>query len=320
MLGYAFLHRAVTEFLGLGGRDKGLSIALVITVIATFVWFAYVDPSLVTRIVLISVAVAVQTSLTSFRLITGTYGTELRDAGRFLAGVLAAVALLHLWRAIAVLGQEQLTSLMHGSATEALVLLALLVCTSAVAFGFIWMSGSRLHFVLHEQAHRDPLTGLLNRRGFLEIAPEQLLAPLPEGQRNLLLYADLDGLKQINDSAGHDAGDKVIIEVARAPQDELRMSDSLARLGGDEFCALLRVNSASVGDTILDRLERRIQRLHESGDHGCAVGLSAAVTDVTGMQSLAFEDLLKEADQRMYEVKRNRKASASLDPLAMAGS
>lgn len=311
LLGYVILHRAVTEFVGLGARDKVPGIALVSFVILASICFTYIDPSLAARIIVMGFAIAAQTSLTSVRLISATRGTEVWDAARFLAGVLAAVAVLNLWRVTDALGQKQLTNLMNGSTAEALVLLALLVTTSAVAFGFIWMSGSRMHFALHQQAHRDALTGLLNRRGFLKVASAQLVAPLAAGQRQLLLYADLDDLKQINDTAGHDAGDKTIAAVADILREELRATDSLARLGGDEFCALLRVNSASVGDVILNRLERRIQLFRERGDHGYAVGLSAAMTDVTGMQSLALEDLLKEADKLMYATKRSRKTKVS---------
>jgi diguanylate cyclase (GGDEF)-like protein len=319
LLGYVLVHRAVTEFVGLGARDRAQGIALVSFVVVASTWFTYVDPSLAARIILMGLAIAAQTSLTSVRLVSATRKTEVGDAARFLAGVLAAVAVLHAWRVTDALGQAQLTNMMNGSAAEALVLLALLVTTSGVAFGFIWMSGSRMHFMLHQQAHRDVLTGLLNRRGFLDVAPAQLLEPLATGQRQLLLYAHLDGLKQINDTAGHDAGDKTIVAVAHILREELRASDSLSRLGGDEFCALLRVNSASDGDAILSRLERRIQLFSESGDRGFVVGLSAATTDVTGMQLLALEDLLKEADKRMYEAKRNRSAADPVGGLAAAG-
>jgi DNA-binding LacI/PurR family transcriptional regulator len=91
---------------------------------------------------------------------------------------------------------------------------------------------------LKELALRDELTGLYNRRGFLTLAEHLFKAQYRKGQEMTLFFGDLDGLKTINDTWGHEAGDEAIRTVARALLDAFRMEDVAARLGGDEFVVL----------------------------------------------------------------------------------
>lgn len=155
---------------------------------------------------------------------------------------------------------------------------------------------------LLEQATTDELTGLLNRRGFQRAAePELRLAQA--GQRPLtLVYVDVDGLKALNDAAGHEAGDALLVETAALLRAAFRSTDVLARLGGDEFVVLTRGLHGD-GAIIRHRIARLSQALHRSGAQSREISLSAGVILANPSKVPALDDLLDRADKAMYEVK-----------------
>lgn len=156
---------------------------------------------------------------------------------------------------------------------------------------------------LLEQATTDHLTGLLNRRGFLLAAEQELRRP-QAGQRPLtLVYVDVDGLKALNDEAGHEAGDALLVETGALLRAAFRSTDILARLGGDEFVVMTRGLHGD-GAIIRHRIARLSQALHRSGAQSCEISLSAGVILAAASAVPALEDLLSRADKAMYEVKQ----------------
>lgn len=156
---------------------------------------------------------------------------------------------------------------------------------------------------LLEQATTDQLTGLLNRRGFLLAAEQELRRP-QAGQRPLtLVYVDVDGLKAHNDEAGHEAGDALLVETAALLRAAFRSTDILARLGGDEFVVLTRGLHGD-GAIIRHRIARLSQALHRSGAQSCEISLSAGVILAPPCAVPALEELLSRADKAMYEIKQ----------------
>jgi GGDEF domain-containing protein len=107
---------------------------------------------------------------------------------------------------------------------------------------------------LRSLALTDDLTGLYNRRGFLASATQQLKLARRNTKESLLLFCDLDNLKQINDSYGHVEGDGALVRTADTLEQTFRHSDVLARLGGDEFAVLALEASSQYRNVILDRL------------------------------------------------------------------
>lgn len=166
------------------------------------------------------------------------------------------------------------------------------------------------------QAELDPLTGLLNRAGFLRFV-EPLLARAPASLPLALLYIDLDGFKRVNDELGHAAGDQVLLACALRMKHLVRRgSDSVARLGGDEFVVV--ADGLAPDDPALARLSAQL--LHSlcepvSMPEGRQARLGASIgIAVSPHHGLALETLLAAADAAMYEVKRTGKNS-----FAMAG-
>lgn len=158
----------------------------------------------------------------------------------------------------------------------------------------------------------DELTGLLNRRGFATLAEQQLRTVMRTRNRLWLLFADLDDLKGINDRLGHEAGDRALREIARllrtAP---FREADIVARLGGDEFAVLATEISRADGDTLVDRFKKALGRANEIPGRECALSVSVGVASFDPSRPQTLNELIHEADRRMYEVKHSRPDAGS---------
>lgn len=166
-----------------------------------------------------------------------------------------------------------------------------------------------LLLALRAGAMIDDLTGLYNRRGFHALASAQLKQGARRRWSACLLYADVDGLKPINDAFGHPAGDEVLREVAHALQDTFRESDVLARLGGDEFVVLAVEASNADIDRLTGRLRERVGAIRGPVlPYRPSLSIGAVCCDPFRPRPL--EELLTEADAAMYEAKRRRYAAA----------
>ena len=152
-----------------------------------------------------------------------------------------------------------------------------------------------------ERALTDPLTGLKNRRAFQEAAGAEIERARRHGRPLTVALLDLDGLKQVNDTLGHEAGDKALVGVGDVLRRRLRVVDVVARLGGDEFALLLPETAASEADTIFCDLLRQVaSRMQE---RGLPVGLSLGAVTFTSVPR-SLDDALGEADALLYEAKR----------------
>ena len=148
-------------------------------------------------------------------------------------------------------------------------------------------------------ANRDPLTGLLNRRG-LYTETALTLARSPRGAMLAAVVIDLDGFKQLNDDHGHGAGDATLRAVAMQLTDMIRPRDIAARVGGDEFILVAELSD----ERDLDSLVRRVQALTLRNPDGVALPSSVGVTWEPARVGLDLDDVLHRADQAMYRAKR----------------
>lgn len=178
------------------------------------------------------------------------------------------------------------------------------VVTHHVA-SFIDMSESKAAEAhISRLAHHDPLTGLLNRFSLQQRLEQTLLSAQRENRQVVIMFIDMDRFKSINDTLGHQAGDALLVEVARRLQDTVRESDIVARLGGDEFVVVLTgvesgmLAGASIAGKILDRLGQpyfyKDKQLHCTP----SIGLSIFPSDGDDIESL-----MKHADIAMYAAK-----------------
>ena len=148
--------------------------------------------------------------------------------------------------------------------------------------------------------HRDPLTGLLNRRGF-EIEAERILADPTCGARCTLLFADLDGFKAVNDDLGHPAGDQVLRRVAAILSETARADDICGRYGGDEFVLLCPGISRHDGLRIGERLRAAVVQWADA--EGCRLSLSIGIGEAPA-HGVSIEQLMARVDAAMYAGRR----------------
>jgi diguanylate cyclase (GGDEF)-like protein len=155
----------------------------------------------------------------------------------------------------------------------------------------------------------DELTGLRNRRGFLLLAERELESARRRGGRCLLLYADLDYLKQANDRFGHAAGDAMIIDAAQLLRSLFRSTDVVARLGGDEFVVLASDYTSS--EEVLLRLHHALQGFQRNTGRLLSLSVGIAESSLRGGSDL--DDLLKQADTAMYANKCARRTRQAVN-------
>jgi diguanylate cyclase (GGDEF)-like protein len=167
---------------------------------------------------------------------------------------------------------------------------------------------AKLQDHLRELSITDELTGLSNRRGFFAFAQQQMKQARRNGERMVLFFADLDDLKTINDTFGHVAGDRALSDAARIFVETFRDSDIIARMGGDEFAVILG-NTPDAGiDTVRNRLEKRLVEYNARRDGSFRLAVSVGLTVFDPARPVTLDDLIRQADARMYEEKLRRKA------------
>lgn len=165
---------------------------------------------------------------------------------------------------------------------------------------------------LQELTLTDELTGLRNRRGFLFLTEQEMKLARHSrmGIGLWLVYADLDGLKEINDRFGHAVGSRAIVQAAEVLKQTFRETDIIARLGGDEFGVLALSNDAEGGQILVERLQENLRAFNLRAGLPYRVSLSVGSVPLQG-GSLTIEAALQSADLAMYEHKRARKAARS---------
>ncbi|MDH5674048.1 MAG: GGDEF domain-containing protein [Myxococcales bacterium] len=158
---------------------------------------------------------------------------------------------------------------------------------------------------LRSLANRDPLTGVANRRAFQDTLSREQARHDRTGEGFALMLIDLDGLKAINDSLGHSAGDTVIGAVAEAAATTARSSDLVARIGGDEFAVILPATGGAGARQLARRMREAIERVDTL--HGRPrVSVGVAACDEPGADPNALFD---RADAELYRDKQARKSA-----------
>ncbi|MCR5187977.1 MAG: GGDEF domain-containing protein [Treponema sp.] len=173
------------------------------------------------------------------------------------------------------------------------------------------LSSANLHLTetntnLYMQSKTDELTKLLNRRGFMEIGQRTIDIMQEMGNNCLVFFADLDGLKTINDSYGHEMGDKALKLQAEVLKQAFRSSDIVGRLSGDEFGIIASSMTADYVDIIREKVERLDKEISIKNDLPFTLSISFGAVNLSS--SSVLTKLLTEADKVLYEEKRKKHA------------
>ncbi|MBL7049548.1 MAG: diguanylate cyclase [Nitrospira sp.] len=169
-------------------------------------------------------------------------------------------------------------------------------------------SRKRIEEKLRTLSITDELTGLYNRRGFFMLAEQQISISKRMNKGVVMIYADLDGLKIINDTLGHNEGDRAIIQISKILRDSLRESDVTARIGGDEFVIFQMGNHEEGADIITERLQRTLEEFNLSNpDLKYKLSASIGVICYPSEAVTTIDEMMAEVDNLMYIKKKARK-------------
>jgi diguanylate cyclase (GGDEF)-like protein len=173
------------------------------------------------------------------------------------------------------------------------------------------MERHQTQMVLRGLALIDELTGLYNRRGFLSIGGQHLKLADRAKREMVLLFADFDHLKQINDTLGHREGDQALIETASILSDTFRKSDLIARLGGDEFAVLAIEAHKNNAERLTTRLQKNLDAYNAGENRSYKLSLSVGVSFYDPEDPCFIGELLDRADRSMYELKHEKQMRSS---------
>jgi len=184
------------------------------------------------------------------------------------------------------------------------------IAISLISYAVHFRTYSKLELArceLRNLSLTDPLTELNNRRGLDTIGEQELRLAKRMGQPITFLFIDLDDMKPINDTLGHEAGDAALIETARLLKRNTREADIVARIGGDEFCVLLSGDNSGAQSMI----ERIQSELEERNAGNCAYKLRLSIGSVLydPDKHADLSALVKDADESMYKMKLKRKSA-----------
>jgi diguanylate cyclase (GGDEF)-like protein/PAS domain S-box-containing protein len=157
----------------------------------------------------------------------------------------------------------------------------------------------------------DELTGVYNRRGFFTLVEHQLKLSKRQKKGIFMLYADVDNLKEINDTYGHKEGDLALIDTANILKYNYRESDIIARIGGDEFVVIPVGAAGDNVEIISTRLQKAIEVHNSKTNRGYKLSISAGITYYNPLNPCSIDELLLHGDKSMYEQKRHKQKSNS---------
>jgi len=181
-----------------------------------------------------------------------------------------------------------------------------------------WLQG--VVDALVELSSRDALTGLANRRAFDLALAREIDRVARSGEPALLLTLDIDHFKRVNDTWGHNAGDSVLRAVATALIDSVRPMDLVARVGGEEFAIILPNCAAAFGETVAERVRRRVERMPVPVAPGQQISCTVSIGGAFAPQWVRSTAKLwvERADQQLYLAKAQGRNLVRLEPTAVS--
>jgi diguanylate cyclase (GGDEF)-like protein len=172
---------------------------------------------------------------------------------------------------------------------------------------------------LKQLSETDALTGTYNRRGFMQVARTALESAHESGRHPAVFFIDLNGMKRINDSLGHPQGDRLLVDVTSILRACFRTSDVVGRIGGDEF-VVLAPDAGDHTDLLRARLDAAVEAFNTESERSYRISVSVGVCTGDPVERAGLEELVEQADRRMYEDKLSRSERRAADVhAALAG-
>jgi diguanylate cyclase (GGDEF)-like protein len=267
-------------------------------------WFSWAGPSYPIRAALVTTAIAgVHCATLWFLWRHGNHNFPVRMVQVTVAAHLAVL----LFRLQSLFQADAVPDLMIASAVETYYLGAYVLAVLLLSIGAVLMATDRVRTELEHMATHDGLTGTLNRRAILDRCEEEHERSLRYGQPFALMMVDLDHFKAVNDTHGHQHGDRVLVHFAECARAALRRADRLGRYGGEEFLALLPGTTLEAAQPVAARVHAALQAGHPLD---CQLSIGATAWRGPGD---SLDAMLARADAALYQAKaqgRNQTCTA----------
>jgi diguanylate cyclase (GGDEF)-like protein len=301
-IGYVFLDRSMTEFLGHGKAQWRIQVGLAVLAAGAMAYWGVIQPDTSRRLMALSVILAAQLGMTAYFVVTQT-PEYMRNAGWMMALVLALLCVGNLVRLASLFLQAVPNDYLKGGPMLAWSVMNTSVLQGGIIVAFVWMTAARLHHDVEVQALTDSLTGLYNRRALESMAERAIAASRRSREPVSAILFDLDDFKTINDSFGHLCGDAMLVAIARCLEQETRPGDVVARWGGDEFALLLGRTNLEAAKALAQRLQNAIERLRVRYHRDeVSTRASFGVGELTD-SALGWDELILKCDRALYAVK-----------------
>ncbi len=277
-------------------------IVLILLAACGSAWFTYVEPDYGARLQISNFVVATVCTVHAW-LMWRKSGQTL--AGRIAIGVLAGGALIQVMRFITASWQPAGQNVMDSSPQNLAYLASFAFAIVLIAISQVLLATDRLRRELEHAATHDSLTDAYTRRHMKEAMQREMARSLRHNRKMSVMLIDIDHFKKINDSLGHQEGDRVLTEFVANIRALLRGADMLGRFGGEEFVVLLPETSIGVATVVAERVRAAMSSW---GGPTVSVGVTASLVDGDTVDAL-----LARADAAMYRAKtrgRNRVETA----------
>ena len=311
LAGFVFARRGYRKFFSRQSFSQFDDIIIPTLSLVLLIIFTYWQDQLSYRTATVSLGVCWMSFRTTWELSVGI--TKEMRAGAWFGAIFFGVAgMMTAARGIAAITHPEQADVFISTWTNVSVYLFAILLVTASTVAAIMLTSTRLEMELkaaHEQmellAHTDLLTGLYNRRYFMEYAQREFIRARRFNQSVSILFADLDRFKKINDTYGHAIGDDVLKRVGKVIQSHVRQVDLSARLGGEEFIILLIQGRGESLPNIAERLRHAIEKdtLEVNGQQ-IPYTISIGVTSLQP-EDKSIQDVIDRADEALYRAKKN---------------
>lgn len=278
-------------------------LAFIGTVVFATMWFTWVSPNYAMRLRMITVVMGTVFGLHAWLIFRQGHFTF----GRILAiGVLAFITLVQAARLITTFVFPMGNDILDPTPQHAIFIASFSISILLFSISAVLMAGDRLRAELELLATRDSLTNALTRRYIDEACAHELACSHRNDKPLVLLMMDLDHFKRVNDTHGHQAGDRVLVDFVKSVRTLLRSQDLLGRFGGEEFVVLLPETGLSDALIVAERIRAACDKPADSTQIGCTVSIGVSTNAASGD---SVDTLLARADLALYQAKaegRNR--------------
>jgi diguanylate cyclase (GGDEF)-like protein len=293
LLGFILFHVGCRRFFERPVQWRRIVVPFAL-VMLSLAWFAGPEPSYRMRVAIVTAAIAVTHASTLVFLWQS-------DNRNFPVRMVQATLALHLCvllvRLQTVLSVPEVGDLMEASTVQTFYLGAYVLAVLLLSIGAVLMATDRVRTELEHMATHDALTGTLNRRAILECCADEHERSLRYKQPFALMMIDLDHFKTINDTHGHQHGDRVLVHFAECTRAALRRADRFGRYGGEEFLVLLPNTTADVALPVAERIRAAL-----SAGHALDCQASIGLTHWRGPED-TLDAMLGRADAALYQAK-----------------